>query len=296
MLHYFLQILLNASVGAVQILFVATALYLIYNVGRVYHIALAGILAGGAYTVFSLMQGLGWQTSATLLGTLVSIVLMGLLSFFLLKPFLKPEYTFMGLLVSIAFWSASQALLALIFGPEGRFLVDKVLPTFEWAGFNITWAGLWTILAGLILAMAGVFLLYGTPVGRLLRALKQHSASAALLGINEQKVQLLVFFAATALVVFMGFLYGMNQAISPTMGNNTTIAAFLSLLVGGVYDYRGTIVAACLLYIVPDLIIATSIGGESFSDSWRMFFMFLIALVLLCIRPNGIFNPTLRKT
>lgn len=292
---FLVQILLNSFVDAVQVMLVACSLYLIYSVGRVYHIALAGIAALGSYAFYSLMHELGWSAMTTLMGFLGAVALMTPLHFLLLKPFLKQEYGYLGLLVSICLWTLLESLLTLGFGPEGEFLTEGVLRTFSFGPFNITAIGLWTLMLGLFVALVGLFLLYGTPAGRLIRAVKQHPANASLLGIQESKVQFGVFFIATLLACVIGLLLGVNQSISPDFMSNTAILGFLAFLVGGMHDFRGLMLASFLFMTLPEVLIYFSPASLYLSSSWEMFFIFVLALILLVFRPNGLLNPLTRQ-
>ena len=67
--------------------------------------------------------------------------------------------------------------------------------------------------------------------------------------------------------------------------------AFMALLVGGVNDVRGTIVAAYLLAFVPEIIIGLAPGV---SYQWRLVIVFVIAAISLILRPQGLFTKPAR--
>lgn len=76
------------------------------------------------------------------------------------------------------------------------------------------------------------------------------------------------------------------------MGFQLVIAAFIALLMGGVHDLRGTVIASYLIALVPGLIIGFSPG---LSENWRFVFVFAIAAVVLALRPHGIFSKRIRE-
>jgi len=88
----------------------------------------------------------------------------------------------------------------------------------------------------------------------------------------------------------------MNNAISPTLGTNPVILAFIAFLVGGVTDFRGTIVATLMVVIIPELLTSLTLGPVSIGSSWKMVIVFIIAITILMIRPNGLFAKNIRKS
>jgi branched-subunit amino acid ABC-type transport system permease component len=75
------------------------------------------------------------------------------------------------------------------------------------------------------------------------------------------------------------------------MGFNLVAMAFMALLVGGASDLRGVIVASFLVSVIPELIVGLA-GG--ISASWRLPIVFLIAVISLLIRPEGLFSKRKR--
>jgi len=116
------------------------------------------------------------------------------------------------------------------------------------------------------------------------------------MGIDEQKVRQLIYLIAGLLTGAVGILSGMNNAVSPGAGLQPTITAFIALLVGGVGDFRGTVIASYMLVLIPEMIVSLGGGEVNFSVTWKMVFVFLLALFLLMIRPNGLFSSSNRQS
>lgn len=292
---YLLQILLTSLVTGTQVLLLAAGLYLIYTVSRSFHIALGAITMTGAYGYYAFAQmGLPWWI-CFLAGLLVAAV-FGIISFLILYVFVRKGQALLALLMSMSFGVVIESAIGMIFGPQGRFLVGDVLPTFDFFGLHVTQVGVWTILIGLIIAVAAYVYLYLLPYGRVIRAIAQHRECASLVGIKEKRVQFLVFLFVGVLAGIIGILTGINGAITPLAGLNPIIMAFIALLVGGVTDFRGTVAASYLLVLVPEMIIAGTYNGFSFTASWKLVFVFLIALISLSVKPNGLFSSVTRKS
>jgi urea transport system permease protein len=77
------------------------------------------------------------------------------------------------------------------------------------------------------------------------------------------------------------------------MGFSLVVTAFIALLMGGVGDLRGTVVASYTLVVIPSLVISFTDG---FSENWRLVLVFVIAVIVLAFRPAGIFTKSIRTT
>lgn len=291
----FFQVLLNSSVISVQVLLLAAGLYLIYMVSQVYHIALASMMVWGAYS-FHWLQMAGLPVAWSLLLGTLSAGLAGAGSYFLLKPFIQRKQGLLALLFSIALWLAMQSAVAIAFGSEGIFLTEGVLPTYDFFGLNITQVGFWSLIVGLGTVLLSAFVLFLMPVGRSLRAVRQHGEAANVVGIKEQRVQIWTYAVASGMAGLIGILTAMNTVLTPYAGNDLIIIAFIALLVGGVHDFRGTVVATLLLVLIPQFILAADFGSFSIGSSWEMVIIFIFALLLLLFRPHGLFTQFTRKS
>jgi len=159
------QIFINSLVIGTQVLLLAAGLYLIQAVTKTYHIALGAIATAGAYTYYALYEaGLsGWLC---LVAGLAGAGLICWLSFFLLRKYINASQDLLALLSSLTLGVAMEALMGIIFGPEGRFLVKGVLPVYEWAGLHITQVGLWTIILGVVTAAASYVFFISITLGQ----------------------------------------------------------------------------------------------------------------------------------
>jgi branched-chain amino acid transport system permease protein len=290
---FLLQILINGLISGTEVLLLATGLFLIFTVARVYHIALAGIMISSAY-VFYVASAVFPALIALIFAVLFS-VLLGILSFLIMEKLIKKQQTLLALLVSISIWILLKSALAIIFGSEGKFLFEGIIPTYQFYGLMITQVGLWIILLGFLIAVIAFFVLHYLPFGRQIRAIAQHQECASLVGIKKQKLQIMVFAFSAVITALVGILLGMYNGVNPASGADLVIEAFMALLVGGVHDFRGTIAASYLLILIPQVIVVMNFNGYNFSASWQMVFLFVVALFLLIVRPQGLFVNKLRQ-
>lgn len=292
---FYLQVLLNSVISGTTVLLLAAGLYLIYLTSRVYHIALAGIMVVGAYGYYAVIAGYNSPFFALICGLAASAIL-GLFSYFLLAEMIRKNQSMIALLVSVASWISLKALLAIVFGSEGRFLINEVLKVYPFAGgLTIQATGLYILITGFLTAIFTYAILHYSPVGRRVRAVGQNPDCAQLLKIKTPRLRMTVFILSAMMAGLIGILNGMNTAINPSSGTDLIIMAFAANLVGGANDFKGIVFASYLLAAIPEFLVSLNYGGFSFSSSWKLVIFFLMALILLLIKPQGLFVKTVRN-
>jgi branched-chain amino acid transport system permease protein len=292
---FFLQILLNSLVIGTQVMLLSVSLYLIYSVAKIFHLALGAIGVVLSYVLyFALRNNLSIFFSVILV--LFSALILGWLSCVLLESMAKKKEELFGLLTSFALGIILESLMAIFFGTDGKFLLTTVLPVVSFGGLHITIPGLITIIMGVILSVIFLILTNKTPWGRSLRSIAENAELSSSLTSNPARIRFYVFLIASLLAGFVGIMTTLNTALTPQSGFNLIILAFVSLLVGGVVDLQGTILASYIIVLTPELIVGLSNSSWSVSASWKMVIVFMLALILLVWRPNGFLGRKQRLT
>ena len=133
------------------------------------------------------------------------------------------------------------------------------------------------ILVGLI------YMINKTRFGLNVRAIACNQRAAKVLGIRVDQSIATVFLLAGSLAGTAGILYGMKYNVFPTMGN-VGLKAFIASVIGGLGSVPGAIVGAVLLGVLETLVSAY------ISSSLRDFFSFALLIVLLLVKPSGLFG------
>ena len=144
-----------------------------------------------------------------------------------------------------------------------------------------------TFTAGFLLVMvtlAVVLNLKHSRAGRAIMALRDNSIAAESIGLNLTKYKMMAFVTSSALAGAAGALYGLNfSSLQATKFNfNTSILVLVFVVLGGLGNIWGSLIAAAALTILPEAL-------RSFSD-YRML-VYAIVLILVMLATN---NPTLR--
>lgn len=128
-----------------------------------------------------------------------------------------------------------------------------------------------------------VYLINKTQFGLNVRAISCNAYAAKVLGVKVDKSIAQVFLLAGGLAGVAGILYGMKYNVFPTMGN-VGLKAFIASVIGGLGSVPGAIVGAIILGILE-----TFVSGF-ISSSLRDLFSFTLLIVLLLVKPSGLFG------
>lgn len=133
----------------------------------------------------------------------------------------------------------------------------------------------------LFLCLVVIFNLIQSRTGRAIMALRDNRIAAEAVGINVTKYKLLVFSISAAMAGMAGALFAHNfSTVSPTKFDfNTSILILVFVVLGGLGSMRGSLIAAALLTLLPELL-------REFSD-YRML-VYAIVLILVMLGTNNI--------
>ncbi|MCC6608097.1 MAG: branched-chain amino acid ABC transporter permease [Burkholderiales bacterium] len=283
-----LQILIwGLVVGSIYML-LATGLTLIFGVMKIVNFAQGELMMWGAFLTFLLARWLEVNPYAALAGSALLVGLAGVaierFGFSRIRGTAKINEIFL----SIALILVLQNTLARVFVPYFREYAQIRTPYatefFDLGVINLRYD--FVILIGLAWAlMLGLgYFLYRTAVGRDLRATSQNRSAAMLMGIDVRRVDMLCFCIGAALAAVAGSLYGVINPFSPYAGTIAAIKAFAVIILGGLGSVTGAVVGG-LLYGVVESVATFFLGG-----SWRDAIAFVLLIVVLMLRPEGIFK------
>ena len=144
-----------------------------------------------------------------------------------------------------------------------------------------------TFTAGFILVIFTLFVtlnLIHSRSGRAIMAIRDNRIAAESMGINVTKYKMMAFVTSAVLAGMAGALFGLNYSqLQPNMFKfDQSILILVYVVLGGIGNIRGSVIAATLLYLLPELL-------RAFSD-YRML-IYAIVLILVMLATN---NPTLR--
>jgi branched-chain amino acid transport system permease protein len=132
------------------------------------------------------------------------------------------------------------------------------------------------------------FVLNKTRVGTAIRAASHDMEMVSVLGVNLDVLVAVLFFIAGGLGGMAGVFMGVKYMVYPSMGWITN-KAYIGAVIGGLGSLPGAIVGGLFLGLLEAIVSVTQIGGTSLS-TYRDVFSFGILVLLLVIRPTGLFG------
>jgi branched-chain amino acid transport system permease protein len=165
--------------------------------------------------------------------------------------------------------------------PEGAHTIGSI---------HITNLQIWIILISIVVMMVLLVIIRQTQLGRALRAIAESPKAAYLLGINVEKLFLMTSFFAAALGGAAGVLIGLSfNAISPFMGQPMLHKGIAVIILGGMGDIRGAMIAGLFLGFVE--VMSVAYISSDFRDAISFGLLFLILL----LKPSGLFGRTVER-
>ncbi|MCX7173879.1 MAG: branched-chain amino acid ABC transporter permease [Proteobacteria bacterium] len=133
-------------------------------------------------------------------------------------------------------------------------------------------------------AVTGVlqWILYRTELGRAFRATSDDPVTAGLMGVNDRNLFAIATGIALAVAGIAGTFTGIRSSFYPTSGPESLLFAFEAVIIGGLGSLWGTLAGGIVLGVAQGL-------GAGFSSAWQMLAGHIAFLVVLMVRPTGLF-------
>lgn len=274
--------ILTAGVYALM----ASGQTLIFGVMRVINLAQGAMVVLGAYFAWQLFTSFGIDPFVAIAITTVVMFGIGVLAQQLfLRPLKSADRAELSLLVTFAIALLIEGCIDVIWSPNLRS-INTSYANDSWTvlGYQVTSVGLFAFLLSLLMLVLLYLVLNRTRLGRAIRATVQNPESATLLGVDANRVSAIGFGLGTATAAAAGAVYGLVFSFNAN-SHYDLISLLLSIIVlGGLGSIGGAIVGA-LVVSVSSAVVASTI-----SPIWSSMTSFVILLLVLLIRPQGLFG------
>lgn len=283
------QQLFNALVlGSVYALF-SMGFTLTFGVLRVINLLYGFYVAAGAFLALVAVRDLGmppWAAGAFgALGTgIIGVACDGAV----LTPLRRakaPELS--SLIVTLGGVLLLNNVMLLVFGAEVRRFPVTLLSQapINLGTLQIGAVQLVIIVIVAVLTSALFLFIERTRLGIAVRALAENPDAAALMGVNVGAMFMGVSFLAAALSAIAGILIGLNfNAVQPFMGEPLMLVGFAVVIIGGLGDIRGALVAGLALGFIE--VMTAGYLSSNFKDAAG----FAAMVATLWLRPSGLFG------
>lgn len=260
---------------------VASGFSLIFGVSRILNFAHGAAFVCAAYVAF-LLSGNGFNVYLSILAGLATSAFLGLVVYLLTRPVRRNEV--MVIIVTLALALLIQQILLINFGDRGISILPLVDGLIEINNVKVTYIRIVSFILAVASLVSLDILISKTGIGKKIIATSQDSEAAMLIGIDVEKIFILVMVLSSTLAGFAGILYAQIFAISPETSLRALIYAFAIVILGGLGSLRGSIISSFIVGYILVLTI-TFLGAR-----WSEFVMLLAIVTILVVRPTGLFG------
>jgi len=275
----------NGLVNGMVLALVASGLTLIFGIMDVVNFAHGDLVMLGGFTGAVTVAHTGNFWLGLLVASLALAVFGALLQITTLRPLIGRD----PLTTIIATFGISLVLQKYAlwqFGPTAQNIPQPIPGRFELFYLQYPWYRLGAaVMAGAIIGALYLFLKYG-KYGIWIRATTQDRVMASAMGIPVPLVHSGVFAIGSAMAAASGVLFAPLAAVTQTMGFDFTLRAFIVVVVGGMGNLGGSILASIFISLLE------SLAAIWVSPAQAVIVSFIALIITLLVRPTGLFVPT----
>lgn len=281
---YLVQLTLNGITLGLLYALIAVGLALIFGVMQIINFAHGELLMVGAFAMSFALPAMGLLYWPAMAAAIVAAMICGLVIYELVLTRLRPEEFERSILITLGLSIIVLHVVQYVFSANPR-LVDTQygFDGIEIGSIRITW----TRVIGAAAALGAFGLLYvllkHTQFGRAMRAIAQNREAALMVGIRPRVVARNAVVLAAGLCGLAGAALAPIQPVTPSMGQFLIFKAFALVIIGGLGNIPGAIVAALGLGLVESWV------GGFLEITWQEGAVFILMIVVLFVKPDGLF-------
>ncbi len=266
---------------------IAVGYSLIFGILRLVNFSHGAIYAFGAEMA---MIFIGMRFGVTA-GIAAAMILTGILGICIDKLALEPlrkkkSKPIASLITTIGISNIITNLLIVFLGSEKRNFNNIFGEGSVKLGNTVlTHTQIMMCLVSFALMLILMFIVYKTKIGLGMRATQQNSKAAAMMGINVDFVIAFTFFLAGVCATIAGALVGgYYQIVYPNMGFMAGLKAFAAAVLGGIGSLPGALLGGLIVGV------SESMAATFFGSTYRDAIAFVILIIVLIVKPNGLFG------
>jgi len=275
----------NGLVNGMILALVASGLTLIFGIMDVINFAHGELVMLGAFVGATTVATTGSFWAALVVAALVVATGGALLQITTLRPLLGRD-PLMTILATFGVSLVLQKYALWQWGPSARKIEAPITGQFSMFYLQYPWYRVATaVFAAAIIGALYLFLKYG-KYGIWIRATTQDRVMASAMGIPVPIMHTVVFAIGAAMAAASGVLFGPLAGVTQTLGADFTLRAFIVVVVGGMGNLGGSILASIFISLLE------SYASLVVSPSQAVIVSFLALILTLLFRPTGLFVPT----
>lgn len=277
----FPQLLANGLIAGSIYALVAIGYTMVYGILKFINFAHGEIFMVGAYLSYLFIVILGLPI---VVGILLSILLTALLGIIIERVAYRPlrhHNRLHPLITAIGISLLLQSIVQLTFGAEIKSFGYHLTP-ITILGASITPLQIVIAVATIVLLLMLYFFIYHTTTGKAVRAAADSYAVAQIVGVNLDRVIMVVFAIGSAMAALAGTLISMEQNLQPTMGIVVGLVAFTAAVVGGIGNIWGAALGGFIIGLLENF------GAWFLPSGYKGAIAFVVLIIMLFWKPSGL--------
>ena len=291
MTQFFQYAISGLATGSIYAL-VALGLALIYRSTRILHFAHGDVTTAGTFFAFALLGlNLHWWFSF-ILALLFGAALVMIFYFFVLVPAQRREATQLGqIILTVGLGLILQGLVSYFGGTEPHSFPFPLSDTklYRLGDIIVSELSLGTFGIGLLACVLFYLLVQKTRIGLAMRATSENLPAAQTMGIPTRGILALSWGLAALLGVLAGLFLAPTLLLDPFFMLEPFLKGFAAAILGGLNSLPGAIVGGLILGV------SESLAGGFISIAFKNTFAFLIIILVLLVRPEGLLGEEFKE-
>ncbi|MCL4745672.1 MAG: branched-chain amino acid ABC transporter permease [Burkholderiaceae bacterium] len=270
---------------------IALGFVLIYKATETVSFAQGELMMLGAFCGLAFVGLAGWPFWLAVPAAIATMALFGgLLERVVIRPVLgQPVFTIVMLTIGIGYIARGAITMIPGIGTDTHLIVVPYKDMIIRAGTLVLSVEHLAVIAATTTLCAGLFALFRyTRIGIAMQAASQNQLAAYYMGIPVRRINAMVWGLAAAVAAVAGLLLAPITFVHANMGF-IALKAFPAAVVGGFGSLPGAIVGGLVIGVVEAL------AGFYFAEGFKDIAPYVVVLLMLMIKPSGLFGESLRK-
>lgn len=262
---------------------VALGLTLVYGILHIPNFAHGALYMVGAFLSFMFMTELGLHYWIAMVLSAVMVAALAMVCERLVFHPLRHAPPIHDKIAAIGILLFLEAVVQMLWGADFRRMPTPYMGIMNFDGLIIPEQRALIVVGALVLVVLLQWFLRKTVTGSTIIAMAQSREGAFLVGIDANRVAMITFAISGALAAVAATLFAPINLIYPAMGHLVIMKAFVIIILGGMGSIPGAIIGGMIIGF------AEAFGGFYFSTAYKDVIAFGLLVVILSIRPQGLF-------
>ena len=264
---------------------IAVGLTLIFGVMRVVNFAYGEFLMLAMYLAFFAFAFVRLDPYVTLLIALPVFLALGWVSYrVIMRPVIHASHN-VQVFTTVGLSIALQNVALVLWTADARFVrTDYYAVTVKLAGAALNLAQIVAFVVAVALTGVLFAFLRWSYTGKVMRATAQDRQASSLMGIDTDRIYALTWAVGITCVGAAGVLLSPIYPVYPTAGLQFVLIAFVAVVLGGLGDMAGALIASLIVAAVE------VVGSYVLGTAWKEMLYLLLFIGILLVRPAGLFG------